>query len=87
MRRVSADALWEELAKEDIIVDVVVLNAAKLSTEPILEVGRDAVWSEYLLNVRTNLDFAERLYKQPNAKGRRKVGSHETNEEGCQLPD
>lgn len=81
----SADALWEELAKEDIVVDVVVLNAAKLSAEPILEVGRDAVWSEYLLNVRTNLDFAERLYKQPNAKGRRKVGSHETIEKGISV--
>lgn len=72
----SADTLWEGLAKEGIVVDVVVLNAAKLSTQPILEVGRDAVWSEYLLNVRANLDFAERLYKQPNAKGRRKVGNH-----------
>jgi NAD(P)-dependent dehydrogenase (short-subunit alcohol dehydrogenase family) len=71
----SADTLWEELAKEDIVVDVLVLNAAKLSTQPILDVGRDSVWSEYLLNVRANLDFAERLYKQPNAKGLRKVGS------------
>lgn len=71
----SADTLWEELAKENTFVDVVVLNAAKLSTQPILEVGRDAVWSEYLLNVRANLDFAERLYKQPNARGRRKVGN------------
>lgn len=82
----SADALWEELAKQDTVVDVVVLNAAKLSTEPIFEVGRDAVWSEYLLNVRTNLDFAERLYRQPNAKGRRKVGSQKTNEKRGQLP-
>lgn len=73
----SADTLWEELAKEDIVVDVVVLNAAKLSTRPILEVGRDAIWSEYSLNVRTSLDFAERLYKQSNAKGRRKVGSQD----------
>ncbi|KAJ3524872.1 hypothetical protein NM208_g11878 [Fusarium decemcellulare] len=69
----SADYLWESLSKEDIFVDVVVLNAAKLSTQPILDVGRDAVWGEYLLNVRTNLDFAERLYKQWNAKGHRKV--------------
>lgn len=72
----SVDTLWEHLAKEDTIVDVVVLNAAKLSTAPILDVGTDAVWSEYILHVRTNLDFAERLYKQPNAKGRRRVGTH-----------
>ncbi|KAM5353372.1 hypothetical protein ACJ41O_000022 [Fusarium nematophilum] len=69
----SVDALWADLAKEDVFVDVIVLNAAKLSTKPILEVGRDAVWSEYLLNVRGNLDFTERLYKQQNAKGRRKA--------------
>lgn len=68
----SADALWAGLAKEDIVVDVVVLNAAKLLAKPILEAGRDAVWGEYLTNVRGNLDFTERLYKQPNAKGRRK---------------
>lgn len=72
----SVDTLWEYLAKEDIVVDIVVLNAAKVSMGPILDVGRDTVWSEYLLHVRTNLDFAERLYKQPNAKGRRRVGSH-----------
>lgn len=72
----SVDTLWEDLAKEDIIVDVAVLNAAKVSTAPILDSGRDAVWSEYVLHVRTNLDFAERLYKQPNAKDRRKVGTH-----------
>lgn len=72
----SVDTLWEDLAKDDLIVDVAVLNAAKVSTAPILDSGRDAVWSEYVLHVRTNLDFAERLYKQPNARGRRKVGTH-----------
>lgn len=72
----AVDNLWKDLAKEDIIVDVVVLNAAKVSTAPILDLGRDAVWSEYLLRVRTNLDFSERIYKQPNAKGRRKGGTH-----------
>lgn len=69
----SVDTLWQDLAKENIVVDVVVLNAAKLSTQPVLEVGRDAVWSEYLLNVRAVLDFTERLHKQPSAKGRKKA--------------
>ncbi|KAL0933802.1 short chain dehydrogenase [Colletotrichum truncatum] len=63
----------QSLSKEDIFVDVLVLNAAKLSTQPILESGRDAVWSEYLLNTRTTLDFTERLYRQANSKGRRKA--------------
>ncbi|CAH0022209.1 unnamed protein product [Clonostachys rhizophaga] len=69
----AVDNLWQSLATEDIHVDVVVLNAAKLSAQPILNVGRDAVWGEYLLNTRVNLDFTERLYKQLNSKGRQKV--------------
>ncbi|WQF87905.1 Putative short-chain dehydrogenase/reductase SDR, NAD(P)-binding domain superfamily [Colletotrichum destructivum] len=69
----SVEVLWQGLAKEDIFVDVVVLNAATSSVRPILEAGRDTVWGEYLLNARANLDFAERLYKQPNSDGRQRA--------------
>jgi NAD(P)-dependent dehydrogenase (short-subunit alcohol dehydrogenase family) len=70
---VSVDRLWKDLANENIFIDVVVLNAAKLSARPILDLGRDTVWEEYIINVRTHLDFIERLYKQPGAEGRQKV--------------
>ncbi|KZL63701.1 short chain dehydrogenase [Colletotrichum tofieldiae] len=72
----SVDVLWQSLAKEDILVDVVVLNAAKSSVKPILEAGKDTVWGEYLLNARANLDFTERLYKQPKSTGRPKALVH-----------
>ncbi|GFF60276.1 uncharacterized oxidoreductase C521.03 [Aspergillus udagawae] len=70
---VSVDRLWNDLANDNILIDVVVLNAAKLSAQPILDLGRDKVWEEYITNVRTHLDFTERLYKQPGAKGRQKA--------------
>ncbi|KAL6239894.1 hypothetical protein BDW75DRAFT_248676 [Aspergillus navahoensis] len=70
---VSVEKLWKGLAHENIFVDVVVLNAAKLSARPLLDAGRDSVWEEYIINVRTHLDFAERLYKQPGAKSRQKA--------------
>ncbi|EIT81699.1 short-chain dehydrogenase, putative [Aspergillus oryzae 3.042] len=63
----SVNTLWKDLAKEGILVDVVVLNAAKLSAQPILDLGKEAVWEEYVMNVRAHLDFTERLYKQPGA--------------------
>jgi NAD(P)-dependent dehydrogenase (short-subunit alcohol dehydrogenase family) len=71
----SVDRLWNGLANDNIFVDVVVLNAAKLSPQPILDLGRDKVWEEYITNVRTHLDFTERLYKQPGAKVRQKVSA------------
>lgn len=75
----SVDRLWKDLANENIFIDVVVLNAAKLSARPILDLGRDAIWEEYIINVRTHLDFIERIYKQRGAKGRQKVSvGHDT---------
>ncbi|GIJ99558.1 hypothetical protein Aspvir_001692 [Aspergillus viridinutans] len=56
-----------DIANDNILIDVVVLNAA------ILDLGRDKVWEEYITNVRTHLDFTERLYKQPGAKVRQKA--------------
>ncbi|PKX89433.1 transcription factor domain-containing protein [Aspergillus novofumigatus IBT 16806] len=69
----SVDRLWNGLANDNTFVDVVVLNAAKLSPQPILDLGRDKVWEEYIINVWAHLDFTERLYKQPGAKVRQKA--------------
>lgn len=73
----SANALWTNLANRRILVDIVVLNAAKLSAQPILNLGNDAVWDEYVMNVRTHLYFTERLYKQPGAENRQMVGKRQ----------
>ncbi|KAH8663748.1 putative short-chain dehydrogenase [Ilyonectria robusta] len=69
----SVDQLWKKLAKDGTLIDVVVLNAAKVTVGPILDLTRDTAWSDYLLHVRSNLDFVQRLVKQPGAEGRPKV--------------
>lgn len=62
---VSTAALWGGLKTEGIFVDVLILNAAAFGeAKPLLETGRDKVWQDYVTNVRSHLDFAERLYKQ-----------------------
>ncbi|KAJ0277438.1 hypothetical protein Brms1b_007715 [Colletotrichum noveboracense] len=67
-------ALWENFENDGIFVDVLVLNAAVVSAgSPILELGRDEVWSQYLVNVRSHLDFTERFYKQKAGENRQKV--------------
>lgn len=70
----STKLLWSELAKDNIFVDVLVLNAAKLSEEqPILELGLAKIWEDYTVNVRSVMDFAERFHGQPGGSGHRKV--------------
>ncbi|KAH0555674.1 hypothetical protein GP486_006382 [Trichoglossum hirsutum] len=69
----SVAVLWSDLEKEGIVVDVLVLNAAHTSNPgPILQLGQDEVWADYIMNVRANLDLVERFSKQnertPNGK-------------------
>ncbi|KAH6867586.1 putative short-chain dehydrogenase [Thelonectria olida] len=72
----SVDQLWKALAGEGTLIDVVVLNAAKVTLQPILGLGRDTAWSDYLLHVRSNLDFVERLFRQPGTDDRPKAVIH-----------
>lgn len=73
----AIDSLWADLEGRDVAVDVLVLNAARISeSEGILERGTDAVWGDYNVNLRAQLHMAERFYKQrtaPAAAGRPKV--------------
>ena len=66
---VAAAKLGAGFGDQGIVIDVLVLNATSVATHsPILELGTEAVWKEYAMNARAQLDFAERFYKQP-AKG------------------
>ncbi|POS79548.1 short-chain dehydrogenase [Diaporthe helianthi] len=57
--------LWSGLKDEGIIVDVLVLNAAKFSPlNPLLELGSDEVWSMFEANVRGPLMLSEAFVKQ-----------------------
>ncbi|OLN98069.1 D-erythrulose reductase [Colletotrichum chlorophyti] len=70
---VSTEKLWKGFEDEGIVIDVLVLNAAKISDPgPILSLGRDEVWGQYEINVRSLLDFAERFSKQNGAEDRPK---------------
>ncbi|KZL66585.1 dehydrogenase reductase SDR family member 2 [Colletotrichum tofieldiae] len=65
----ETDTLWSNLFTEGITVDVLVLSAACYGPgEPILNSGRDKIWSSFITNVRALLDHTERFYKQENHK-------------------
>ncbi|PGH04211.1 hypothetical protein AJ80_08556 [Polytolypa hystricis UAMH7299] len=70
----SVAALWEGLEGEEVVVDVLVLNAAQFGArvDVLLDAGVDEVWSAYSLNVRANLDLTNRFFTQlkrhPNGK-------------------
>ncbi|KAH7121904.1 putative short-chain dehydrogenase [Dactylonectria estremocensis] len=66
--------LWISFEKDRVFIDVLVLNAAKVSpAEPLLALGRDTVLDDFNMNVRAHMDFAERLCKQPGDKTRAKA--------------
>lgn len=70
----STAAFWEDLQRNGVYVDVLVLNAAShTDTAPILENGLRNVWASFEANVRSTLDFTERFYKQTGKQGSRKV--------------
>lgn len=66
----STADLWSALEKDGIVVDVLVLNAAAGgASAPILETTLDRVWGDFETNVRSAIDFTERLYKQKGQSG------------------
>lgn len=59
--------VWDELEKERVYVDVLVLNSAK-DTPPqtFFELGIAEVWAQFEGNVKGPLHMAECFYKQPS---------------------
>lgn len=64
--RLEAAKLWNDLETEEIIVDVLCLNAtAETERKPLLDRGTNAIWSnDFEMNVRAQLYFTERFWKQ-----------------------
>ncbi|KAK7403413.1 hypothetical protein QQX98_010826 [Neonectria punicea] len=61
----DVEELWNSLEQEGTVVDVLVLNAVKVSDQkPILEVGTEGIWKDYDMNLRAQLQMTERFYKQ-----------------------
>ncbi|EXL94522.1 hypothetical protein NOF04DRAFT_11487 [Fusarium oxysporum II5] len=71
----STSSLWTRLRADEIVVDVLILNAAANGAmKPLLENGRDNILQDFNVNFRANIDFTEYLYKQEGqAVGGRKV--------------
>lgn len=71
----STASLWSGLEDVGVYIDTLVLNAASLGNpQPLLQGGRDEVWQDFVTNVRSYIDWAERFYKQVGkGAGRRKV--------------
>ncbi|KAF7555270.1 hypothetical protein G7Z17_g2282 [Cylindrodendrum hubeiense] len=73
-KEASIEQLWLSLKKDRILVDVLVLSAAKLSPEhTILSLGTKTVWDEFVVNVKAPLDMTERFYKQEGRDTSRKL--------------
>ena len=65
-RRDAVTALWERLGEQNISVDVLVLNAAKVSESvPLLDVGVEELAAAFRANVFGPYHLAQRLYQQP----------------------
>lgn len=72
----STEKLWSGLKEDGILVDILVLNAAKLSPEhTMLSLGTKKVWEEFIINVKAPLDMTERFYKQEGRDSSRKLVS------------
>jgi NAD(P)-dependent dehydrogenase (short-subunit alcohol dehydrogenase family) len=70
--------LWDGLAKQGLLVDVLILNAAKFTEpKPLLEIGSDEIWSQVEANFHGPLLLTERFMKQN--EGKQKVSANSTN--------
>jgi NAD(P)-dependent dehydrogenase (short-subunit alcohol dehydrogenase family) len=62
-------ALWDELAEKKLLIDVLVLNAAKFTTPaPLLELGAEEIWAQMEVNVKGSILFTERFMQQNQGK-------------------
>ncbi|KPI40251.1 uncharacterized protein AB675_7699 [Cyphellophora attinorum] len=64
----STADLWDALQSENIVVDVLVLNAAdSRSSGPLHQIDLQQIWAEFNANVRGPIDIAQRFLKQNDA--------------------
>lgn len=71
----AVDALWTELAKDNIKIDVFVSNASMFGEEkPLLEQSIDELWKQFDTNVQSPFYFVSKFYAQNGDK--KKVGRY-----------
>ncbi|KAL6900070.1 hypothetical protein GGI43DRAFT_406229 [Trichoderma evansii] len=64
--RSATEKAWAQLESDGIVVDVLVLNAARVadSQATMMELGYDELWPSFVTNVGANLDLIDRFYHQ-----------------------
>ena len=71
VKQEDIEALWNDLAAQNIMVDVLLGNAAKFTEpKPLLELGADEVWSQIEANAKAPLYFTEKFCAQKSDKQR-----------------
>lgn len=71
VKKEDTEALWNHLAAQNIIVDVLVHSAAKFTEpKPLLELGADEIWSQMEANAKAPLYFTEKFCAQKSNKQR-----------------
>ncbi len=71
VKQEDIEALWNDLAAQNVIVDVLVNSAAKFTEpKPLLELGADEVWSQIEANAKAPLYFTEKFCAQKSDKQR-----------------
>ncbi|SPO05567.1 related to peroxisomal short-chain alcohol dehydrogenase [Cephalotrichum gorgonifer] len=66
--RESVVALWDRLAELGVVIDVLVLNAARVSESvPLLEVGVEELTAAFEANVLGPYHLAQMFYRQPSS--------------------
>lgn len=57
--------LWADLGRENVVVDVLVLNAVLVPPAgPVVDVGVNPIWKSYEMNVKAMLDMTKRFLDQ-----------------------
>ncbi|KAK7424147.1 hypothetical protein QQZ08_008753 [Neonectria magnoliae] len=70
----SVEKLWSGFTRDNILIDVLAISAATISpAHTILGLGKEAVWKEFVINVKAPLDLAERFWKQKGRDPARKL--------------
>ncbi|KAK0663918.1 hypothetical protein QBC41DRAFT_328980 [Cercophora samala] len=65
----ASEKVWAGLKENDIVVDVLVLNAVALGpTGSLVDANLESVWKAYEVNVRSLLDHTQRFYKQQGGR-------------------
>ncbi|KAF4947137.1 hypothetical protein FSARC_14042 [Fusarium sarcochroum] len=65
--RNQAQQLWDDLEKDNILIDVLIVNAVGVpALQPVLEQGTDRLWQDFENNIHAPLYLVERFYKQPS---------------------